>query len=100
MHRILRFIFWIGVAVLGASAVAVAAIDRGEPVNALWLVVAGGCTFAVAYRFYSAWLVAKVRFRDLQTSTGENLQSSDNESWRIGLAANSYKTTSVKNLSL
>ncbi len=38
----------------------VAAFQRDEPVNALWLVVAGVCTFAVAYRFYSAWLVAKV----------------------------------------
>ena len=38
----------------------VAAFQRNEPVNALWLVVAGVCTFAVSYRFYSAWLVAKV----------------------------------------
>lgn len=45
---------------LGAAAVGVMAFQRGEPVNALWLVVAGGCTFAVSYRFYSAWLMAKV----------------------------------------
>lgn len=51
---------WLGIAALGAVAVGVAAFERGEPVNALWLVVAGGCSFAVAYRFYSAWLVAKV----------------------------------------
>lgn len=34
--------------------------QRGEPLNSLWLIVAGICTFAVGYRFYSAWLVAKV----------------------------------------
>ena len=45
---------------LGAAAVAVAAFRRAEPVNALWLVVAGVCAFAVSYRFYSAWLMAKV----------------------------------------
>jgi carbon starvation protein len=56
----LRFVVWSAVAALGALAVAVAAFQRGEPVNALWLVIAGVCTFAVAYRFYSAWLVAKV----------------------------------------
>jgi carbon starvation protein len=60
MNSILRTLMWVGVAVLGAVAVGVAAWQRGEPVNALWLVVAGACTFAVSYRFYSAWLMAKV----------------------------------------
>ena len=60
MSGILRFFVWTAIAALGALAVAVAAFQRGEPVNALWLVVAGVCTFAVGYRFYSAWLVAKV----------------------------------------
>lgn len=60
MSRLFRIIIWCGVSLLGALAVAVAAFQRNEPVNALWLVVAGVCTFAVGYRFYSAWLVAKV----------------------------------------
>ncbi len=60
MNRILRILLWIGVSLSGGTAVAVAAIARGEPVNALWLVVAGVCSFAVAYRFYAAWLCAKV----------------------------------------
>ncbi|RYD61185.1 MAG: carbon starvation protein A, partial [Verrucomicrobiaceae bacterium] len=60
MKPILRILLWIAISLLGAIAVGVAAFQRGEPVNALWLVVAGVCTFAVAYRFYSAWLVAKV----------------------------------------
>jgi len=53
-------ILWFGVSLLGVLAIAIAAIQRDEPVNALWLVIAGVCTFAVAYRFYSAWLMAKV----------------------------------------
>jgi carbon starvation protein len=56
----LRVIIWTLVAVLGAGAVAVLAWSRGEPVNALWMVVAAGCVFAVSYRFHSAWLMAKV----------------------------------------
>jgi len=36
------------------------ALSRGEPVSALWMVVATVCVFAVAYRFHSAWLMAKV----------------------------------------
>jgi len=60
MPKILRALVWIFISLLGATAVGVAAFQRSEPVNALWLVIAGVCTFAVAYRFYSAWLVAKV----------------------------------------
>ncbi len=60
MPRFARIFLWLVVSLLGATAVAVAAFQRNEPVNALWLVVAGVCTFAVAYRFYSAWLMAKV----------------------------------------
>ena len=60
MPRFVRIFLWLAVSLLGAVAVGIAAFQRDEPVNALWLVVAGVCTFAVAYRFYSAWLVAKV----------------------------------------
>ena len=60
MPRPLRIVLWTAVSLLGAAAVAIAALQRSEPVNALWLVIAGVCTFAVAYRFYSAWLMAKV----------------------------------------
>jgi carbon starvation protein len=60
MPRILSILLWLAISALGATAVAVAALHRGENLNALWLVVAGVCTFAVSYRFYSAWLMAKV----------------------------------------
>ena len=45
---------------LGAGSVAALAWARGETVSALWMVVATVCVFAVAYRFHSAWLMAKV----------------------------------------
>ena len=47
-----------GLAVL--ISIAVLALSRGEPVNALWLVVASVCVFAIAWRFHSVWLMAKV----------------------------------------
>ncbi|MDX6767461.1 MAG: carbon starvation CstA family protein [Candidatus Methylacidiphilales bacterium] len=58
--RFLRILLWTAISLLGATAVGIAAFQRNEPVNALWLVVAGACTFAVAYRFYSAWIMARV----------------------------------------
>jgi len=60
MNRIVRLLVWVGVSCLGVLAVLVSALQRAEPVNALWLVIAGICAFAVSYRFYSAWLMAKV----------------------------------------
>ena len=51
---------WFLVVALGVGAVAVLAMSRGEPVSALWMVVAAICVFAVSYRFHSAWLMAKV----------------------------------------
>jgi carbon starvation protein len=58
--RFMKILMWIAISLLGATAVAVAGLSRGEPINSLWLVVAGVCTFAVAYRFYASWLIAKV----------------------------------------
>ena len=51
---------WGLVAILGAISLGVVAFCRGEPVNALWLVVATGCVYALGYRFHSAWLMATV----------------------------------------
>ena len=51
---------WLGVALIGAASLGVVAFERGEPVNALWLIVATGCVYAIGYRFHSAWLMATV----------------------------------------
>ncbi len=64
MSKLLRILLWVGISALGSFAVAISAIHKGEEINALWLVVAGFCTFAVAYRFYSKWLVTKVLVLD------------------------------------
>ena len=56
----LSILGWTLVALLGAGSIGVLAWSRGEPVNALWMVVAALCVFAISYRFHSAWLMAKV----------------------------------------
>ena len=58
--RFLRVMGWSSVALLGAGSLGVLALSRGEPVNALWMVIASVCVFSIAYRFHSAWLMAKV----------------------------------------
>jgi carbon starvation protein len=65
----MRFIFWTSVALLGALALATIALHRGEQINALWLVAAAICTYALGYRFYSGFIAAKVLALDPQRAT-------------------------------
>jgi len=51
---------WVGIGALGAGAFGVLALSRGETISAGWLVVAGVCTYLVAYRFYSRYLAYTV----------------------------------------
>jgi carbon starvation protein len=49
-------LLWIAIALLGAVAFAIVALNRGEAVNAAWLVVAAVCIYLIAYRFYGLWV--------------------------------------------
>ncbi len=51
---------WAGLSIVGAVALGVIALSRGEPVNALWLVVAALATYLVAYRFYALYIARDV----------------------------------------
>src|ERR1700756_5489858 len=69
MNRVLRPLIWVAVAVLGAAALAGIALNRGETVNSVWLVTAALCWYALGYRFYSAFLTAKVLAVDATRAT-------------------------------
>src|SRR6184192_4108238 len=69
MPKSLRILIWFAVAVLGALAVATIALHRGEQINAMWLVVAAFCTYALGYRFYSKFIAAQVLALDGQRAT-------------------------------
>ena len=69
MSKPVRALVWAGVAVLGALAVATIALDRGEPINAMWLVIAAACSYALGYRFYSKFVAAKVLALDAMRAT-------------------------------
>ncbi len=60
MAKGLSLVLWSAVGVLGAGALAAIALHRGEPINGVWFVVAGGGCYLAAYRFYSAFVAAKV----------------------------------------
>ncbi len=65
----MKKLLWGLVAVVGAFALGVVALYRGESINALWIVVAALCVYAISYRFYSAWIAAKVLSIDASRPT-------------------------------
>lgn len=60
MHKNIKTIIWLLVALLGAAAIAVVALNRGESISAMWFITAAFCVYAIAYRFYAAWIAATV----------------------------------------
>ena len=69
VKRLLQIIVWVGVAALGALALSTIAFHRGEPINATWFVLAAVCCYLVAYRFYSAFIAARVLALDNSRAT-------------------------------
>ncbi|WP_313740374.1 carbon starvation CstA family protein [Pseudomonas sp.] len=68
-NSLLRHIPWLALAVLGACALGVVALRRGEAVNALWIVVAAVALYLVAYRYYSLFIATKVMQLDPRRAT-------------------------------
>ena len=69
MNRLVGHIAWFAVAVLGAFALGTVALQRGEAINALWIVVAAVAIYLVAYRYYSLFIATKVMQLDPARAT-------------------------------
>jgi carbon starvation protein len=63
------YLVWASISALGAVSFAVLALQRGESVNALWLLTAAISTYVVAYRFYSRFIGNKVFALDHKRAT-------------------------------
>jgi carbon starvation protein len=69
MRKSPAVIVWILVAALGAFCLGGIALKRGESINSTWLVTAAVCTYLAAYRFYAAFIAAKVMALDDRRAT-------------------------------
>ena len=69
MQKNLKTFLWSIVALLGATAISGIALNRGESISALWFITAAVCVYAIAYRFYAAWIAAKVLVIDETRAT-------------------------------
>ncbi|MEX2516726.1 MAG: carbon starvation CstA family protein [Gammaproteobacteria bacterium] len=65
----LKLVVWPAIALLGAAAVGGIAINRGESINSMWFIIAAVCVYAIGYRFYSAFIAAKVLVVDSTRAT-------------------------------
>src|SRR5579862_1001594 len=95
MKTALKVLIWVCVSVLGAAALGTIAFERNEPLNAVWLVVAAVCTYAVAYRFYSAFIAAKVLALDGSRATpSERLE--DGKDFVLLISGSCWGITSLR----
>ncbi|MBP9528143.1 MAG: carbon starvation protein A, partial [Laribacter sp.] len=69
MKSVKELLLWGGVGILGAFALATVALNRGESINAVWLVVAAVSCYFIAYRFYSRFIAATVTGLDARRRT-------------------------------
>ncbi|MBL8021019.1 MAG: carbon starvation protein A [Leptospirales bacterium] len=69
MKKALSVCIWIMVGLLGAASYAAIAVYRGEGLNAVWILCAALCTYAIGYRFYSSWIAAKILTLDDRRAT-------------------------------
>jgi carbon starvation protein len=55
-----KYLIWAVLSVVGAFALGYIALNRGEQINALWIVVASVCIYLIAYRFYGRYIAKNV----------------------------------------
>jgi len=60
MNSLAGKLVWVAVAVIGAICLGMIALERGESISAIWLVIAALCVFAIGYRFYAKFIADSV----------------------------------------
>ena len=67
--KLLAHLFWAAVAGAAAFCLGGIALNHGEHINSIWLVLAAACSYATGYRFYSRFLAARVLALDDRRAT-------------------------------
>ncbi|MCZ2150573.1 MAG: carbon starvation protein A [Bryobacterales bacterium] len=76
MKKTIGHLAWAALAILGAYSLAAIAMNRGEPVNSMWLVLASVCIYLIGFRFYAKFIAAKVMMlNDERATPAERLRN-------------------------
>ncbi|MDE3165020.1 MAG: carbon starvation protein A, partial [Acidobacteriota bacterium] len=74
--KFLKGLIWAVLACVAALCLGAIAIGRGESMNSIWLVLAAGCSYLVAYRFYGKFIAARVMaLNELRATPAERLEN-------------------------
>ena len=60
MNQLIKLVSWVILSLMGAFAFAVIALNRGESIGAIWIVIAAVCVYLIAYRFCSLFIASRV----------------------------------------
>ena len=69
MKKVTGSLVWAAISILAAYAFGALALNRGEPVSSMWLVIAAACTYAIGYRFYATFIAARIMMLDDRRAT-------------------------------
>src|SRR5450432_1467894 len=76
MKKSLGHLLWVCIAVAAAFCLGGIALNRGEHIGSLWLVLASSCTYLVGYRFYAKFIAARVMaLNDSRATPAERLRN-------------------------
>src|SRR5213592_3111274 len=69
MKKILGHVIWAAISIVAAICLGAIALNRGEHINSIWLVLAAACSYAVGFRFYAKFIAARVMALDDKRAT-------------------------------
>lgn len=69
MSALINKLGWLAFATFGAFAFAFIALNHGESIGAIWIVIATVCVYTIAYRFYSQFIARRVLRLDVTRMT-------------------------------
>jgi carbon starvation protein len=76
MKKGLGVILWAAISIVAAFSLAGIAVNRGESINSIWLVLASACTFLLAFRFYAKFISIRVmKLDDNRATPAERLRN-------------------------
>ena len=69
MNQLSKWVGWLLFSLLGAAAFGVIALNRGESISAIWIVIAAVCVYVIAFRFYSQFIANRILKLDAMRMT-------------------------------
>lgn len=76
MKKTIGHLVWAALAILGAYSLAGIAMNRDEPVNSIWLVLASVCIYLIGFRFYAKFIAVRVMMlNDERATPAERLRN-------------------------